>query len=418
MERTRVISEGALTILLNRGDNSTFQNGFRTVSNTSYMSDDSLDSQRTVEIPEYLQSVESIHFLEFNEATSHKIYEDFTRAAMQDPDRAHILISAREHVRSISGNADERHGSGVWVGVLQAIGMTSNFQNRIMDPEFEDMRKMGTAKGWVLEAIETRYVFLQQLDNIIETPALGVARKTSYLDLQGNFQPGRPPIPERQSSKKLPAMGIFKYPTKVSSSTTVDQPKVSLEDHKILYKGGALCRLQKIQMENGQLNFAKILSPSPGDFDGFVGGLYFNKQSQVAHRYAKWAEKVVDGKVVPVGIMRVAVPNDLLTSIAEIYGTDWQEFVYANRTAQVPFDHNHHLHYLDGFSWLVGPICSQSNEVVQELASQGDIKAMKLERGEMASQIWTGKKSMCLLLDQRCQGKVKIEGLGIGRTDK
>jgi hypothetical protein len=40
--------------------------------------------------------------------------------------------------------------------------------------------------------------------------------------------------------------------------------------------------------------------------------------ARVAWEYTEWAKKIVDGNVVPRGIVTIAIPDHLLTSIAPV----------------------------------------------------------------------------------------------------
>lgn len=42
----------------------------------------------------------------------------------------------------------------------------------------------------------------------------------------------------------------------------------------------------------------------------------------MAYKYAKWEDRVVDGNVVTVGLLRVCIPQQLLTSMKELFGDD------------------------------------------------------------------------------------------------
>jgi hypothetical protein len=86
-----------------------------------------------------------------------------------DAERADdMLQAAKDHIRSsIAGDAPERDGDDRWVEIMQRIGLTSDYQERIMDPEFRAMREMGTAKSWALNMVDERYSFLLSLESLI-----------------------------------------------------------------------------------------------------------------------------------------------------------------------------------------------------------------------------------------------------------
>ncbi|OBT60154.1 hypothetical protein VE03_10253, partial [Pseudogymnoascus sp. 23342-1-I1] len=65
-----IISDGSLAILKSRGEATDLIDGVRKISNVSYMSRDSVDSQATVEIPDEIDSIKTLEFLELNAETA------------------------------------------------------------------------------------------------------------------------------------------------------------------------------------------------------------------------------------------------------------------------------------------------------------------------------------------------------------
>lgn len=307
-----------------------------------------------------------------------------------------------------------------WRGVMQRIGLTSNHQARVMDPAWTAMRVNATAKETAIWMMEMRYEFLMSLDTIIQNPEKGFERKVSHLDMNGSLQPGRPSIPPRGASKGMgqPSVGTFGA-AGPSTATTTQDPPLEVPGCQFFYKGGALARLDRLNDRNNALRFETLLSTPPGDFDDPRGmaGLYLTKQEKVAYEDARWAQHVVDGNVVPVGILRVAIPNELLSSICEVVGDNWRDYVWACRHWLFTPGH---LRYLANFQWLTGPVCYQSNEAVSEMLDKSELALWKLERGESASQHITLSPEMIDLLNEHCVGKTWITNLAAtgGRRGK
>lgn len=409
----RILSDQALEILRLRGDNAQLKDGARAVSNTSYFTSDSLDSQATVIIPEVLDSVETLRFLEFNATTAETIWSDYEQRRQEFPHRADILNSARRHLEKSSENPLWEHDD--WNGAMQRLGLSSNFQSRIMDPEFADMRLSGSLKYWIVQMLEDRYHFLLTLDDVIkEPPTKTLGKKTSSLGLDNKiFTKAGPAVPPRSSSK-APALGAFD-PPKPDIATATDEPPNSLPDHLMLWKGGAMTRLESLIREDKTLNFQALASTPPGDFSSISRGLYLTKHEQVAYRYAEWAHKLVDGDAVPVGLLRVAIPREYLVSSHELVGEEWREFVWANRNLEsspAQFD------YLAEFQWLVGPICRNSNDQVKRMKDASEIAVWKLagaggHGSETASQHYTSGVTSFRLLNSACVGKVWITSVAL-----
>ena len=399
----KVLSSASIELLRARGEAQLSQ-GYRAVSNTSYTTASSLDSGATVFIPDELDSLETLCFLELNETTSATVWQQFLTRRAEFPDRADILNSAKRHVASIQGDAVTADDD--WVGMMRRIGMSGSFQARVMGGD-QDMRLSGSLKEWITEMMNIRYDFLKALDHIIQAPPMSIlARKSSKPTLDGSFSiQAAPAIPTRVSSQigKTPPAGSFKAPNPGITTLTENPPR-QLDGHVILFKGAAAPRLDKLFKANGELDFRAIVSIPPGDFSKGFSGLYITKDYQVAWRYAKWAQTIVDGNVVPVEILHVAVPKELTTSSKELFGEEWRRFVWGCRREgeEVPND----LIYLEEFHWLIGGICHSSNAQVQRMATSAELRIWKLANNQTTSQYYAGNNAIIRLMNEHCVGKV------------
>ena len=386
------------------------------MSNTSYTTAASLDSEATVLIPDELDSLETLQFLELNETTASMVWQQFLDRQMEFPHRASVLNSAKRYVASVQGNAITDDDD--WVEIMERIGLSSNFQARIMRDDMKEMRLSGSLKHWIFEMMEIRYEFLKTLDRIVQAPpehTLG--RRSSKPAFSGSFsmQPA-PVIPPRFSSQagKGPEHGSFKAP-KSELATVADDPPTQLDGHVLLFKGAAQPRLNSMFMANGQLNFGAIGSTPPGDFSKSFRGLYFTKNYEVAWKYARWAQQVVDGNVVPVEILHVAVPQHLMASSKELYGDEWRRFVWACRRVdqKIPDD----LVHLEDYQWLIGPIVHSSNEQVERMTSPSELKIWKLTNNQTPNQFYAGNNAIIRLMDQHCVGKVWRTAVHVEKRD-
>ncbi len=64
----------------------------------------------------------------------------------------------------------------------------------------------------------------------------------------------------------------------------------------------------------------------PSDFSRHFRRLYLTKQYQVAHEYAEIAFELVNSQIIPVGILQISIPIELLKLICEIAGDLWQKY--------------------------------------------------------------------------------------------
>lgn len=161
----KVLSAPTLDILRARGEG-TKQGGYRAVSKTSYA--DYLDSEATLLVPDELESLETLEFLEFNHTTAVIVWERFKNLQVQFPESADIVAAAKSHVRGIAGHDTTSENDDEWVDVMREIGLTSKFQARIMASEMRDMRLSGSLIDWIWQMFEMRYEFLLNLDSVIQ----------------------------------------------------------------------------------------------------------------------------------------------------------------------------------------------------------------------------------------------------------
>ena len=368
------------------------------------MSEASFDSQETVEIPEYLESLETFKFLEFNEMTAQALWNLYCEIFEDEPCRCDLLQTARRHIRSRSEDA----GPGDdWVGHMDRVGLTNRYQARIMAPEAREMREVASANEWAIQMVTMRFEFLESLDDIIKTPLRGVERPVRRITPNGDLGKianAGSEIPERGSSKsEVPPMKTFQ----TGPSTAVKSPPPEqVEGCKMFYKGGALARLQKVFQPDGTLHFGKLLSTPPTDFSWISGGLCLTKQAEVAWKHAQWAARIVDGTVVPIGILQVAIPAPLLASSYELFGNDWRRCVWAARYEQraPPKDMAH----LSDFQWIVGPLCIQSQHTISKMRDPSELEMWRLNSGESAHQLYTSNSQMFELIEEHYRGKVWV----------
>ena len=134
----KVLSEESVQILQARGE-ARLISGCRSVSNTSYFSTSSLSSQAAVLIPDELDSIETLQFLELNQETSGLVWKNFLDARSAMSHWASVLTPVKRNVTSIEGNAVTVDDD--WLGIMRRIGTSSNFQTRLVREDMKDMRQ-------------------------------------------------------------------------------------------------------------------------------------------------------------------------------------------------------------------------------------------------------------------------------------
>ena len=302
--------------------------------------------------------------------------------------------------------------------------MTNNFQNAIMQDDLTNMRLTRSAKARVVESIQMKMRFLYDLDVATTDQLTKGPLRPAPVQFSSASGPG-PSSPAEGSSKRGQASAsTAKAPALPTVAATEDI--TNLPNHRILFIGRDYSRLRSTWGENGRLWFGKLTSTPPEDFHYDMGGLYFSNDRQTAWEYCEFAARVLaDGLTVPVGILEVAVPNDLFASRFDLHGDTWKKIVWCSRRdADYPEDLEE-LH--ENFQWLTGRICKQSTPAINEMSVTdiNQLEGFTLKTGDKAYQWWTNKYAMYRLLSERCVDKInlyqvtvasgswKLEGLGL-----
>ena len=412
MSATSLLSVESLEILRARGENPRLVGGYRTVSTSSYMSESSSssDSASVVLLPDRLDSVETVEFLEFENERARKLFDHWTDYESQYPGHADLLDVIKHHVRHFPLPVSEHDtDDAAWILGLDTLGCTEVFRSRLLDPAVKKMRLARTIRECVLEMIDIRYDFLTSIDLTIKTPAKGVKRQSSRFILN-KFVTN--PVKNRSASQSEDLAASSQGGPSVATAS--EPAPIAVEGCQMFYKGGNLERLNRLQLLDGRLDFIQIASTPPGDFSGRTTGLYFTKHPEVAYQYAVWAAALGGSSPIRVGILRVAIPNTLLASMYSLYGDDWRAFVWECRHQRLPPPE---LRITETYQWLIGPITHQSNARVAKMQDMSELEIWKLHGNETAQQIFTSSNSMIELLAEHCVGNVWIEQLeGLGKV--
>ena len=383
-----------------------FRDGWQTIRCVALSESSSSESEGSIEIPTVLESLETLEFLGFTLEAGKTILERFENAfnVIEDP---YLLAFIKAHVRSIP---DVGCPEDDWQAAILAMGITQTLSNKILDPEFRNLRLTQNARYWVLDTIEAKYLFLTSLN----TNVLGSkASAQGPVSLQARLEQSKKSQAQKHKAKQEP------QPQLETSAAT----QANLDTELVLLKGGDYARLQKaIRLETDLTDVNRIQnvgSTPPGDFAGLVMGLYFTKQRQLAYQYASYARKRLEtesktpiaGAVenpIAVGILQVIIPRELTAGSVDIYGKIWQEFVWNHRLQRATPDH---LRWIDDAPIIIGPIVTCSPNKFQKLVRDGmkyeALEPLKLAGGESATQYFL--KDADLMRNFNEQGRFQVE---------
>ncbi|KAL8727017.1 MAG: hypothetical protein Q9166_006315 [cf. Caloplaca sp. 2 TL-2023] len=372
--RSSVLSSEASTRLTELGEDVTASDGWLHLRAKSLSS--SSESDAFVNIPQDLESRETLSFLGFTEYASSIIYDRF----LNSPDLydAELIDFAKAHIRSTDDAATPEDN---WVEAMLRMGIKTSLCEAIMDPTFADLRVTQTASFWVLDVITTKYMFLQDITSMVLAPQ----KATGNVSLESRFSANAPPAGPSSPSKM----------SKLLPWKKAGKP-ILLESEILLVKGGNLPRLTKaIRLDTDPAGVTinrlqNAISGIPGDFSGTEPGLYFSTQREVALHYVGFLSRILgDAGMTPigVGILHMIAPKDLLADFNQVFGTTWQEFVMVCRLQQpIP----QHLQFLTESPVLIGPILSCNDRTVARLVGPtfnfAILQQLRTPSGAMFSQ--------------------------------
>lgn len=125
--------------------------------------------------------------------------------------------------------------------------------------------------------------------------------------------------------------------------------------------------------------------------------------------------QAVDRKVVPIGILQVAIPIRLLPSAYELIESDWRAYVWASRYQEQAPTKN--MDFINEYQWIVGPLCKQGQNQTKKMKDASELVMWRLDSGQAAHQVYTAIPQMLGLLAEHCAGKVWVTSIA-SKNDK
>ena len=400
---TQVLNKATYQVLSESGEYVAIRDGWQTIRCVALSESSSSDSEGSIEVPIVIESLETLEFLGFTPEAGKRILARFEDASdlMED---AYLLDFAKGQIRSVP---DVGCPEDDWNSAILAMGITQTLSDKIMDPEFRDLRLTQNARYWVIDIIEAKFLFLTSLD----TNVLGSrASAQGPVSLQARLERSKKSSGASSQAQKHKAEREPQPQLQTSAA-----PQAISATESILLKGGDCARLQKaIRLDTDLTDVNRIQnarSTPPGDFAGFAMGLYLTKQRQVAYQYASYTRKRLETAgedPIAVGILQVVIPRELTAGSVDIYGETWQEFVWNHRMQRPTPDH---LRWIDDAPMVIGPVVMCSPDKFKKLVHDGmkheALEPLKLAGGETASQYFLKEDDLMRKINE--QGRFKIE---------
>ncbi|KAL9118352.1 MAG: hypothetical protein Q9187_005106 [Circinaria calcarea] len=330
------------------------QGDARVVSASSGSSHDSgYSSDYIVDIPEQLESVQTLRFMGFDEEAAGNIWTRWAELS-KDPDFPdEFQTMADAYIGSIKVDAEDETDN--WHAVLRQLGISKELIDVIMIPEYSDLRMTASAKYWLRDTFAMRFRSLLGMQQASTTRIRALMKeRASRAQRQrkpgGTFSAGRDPIPNVQTGIATPNF---------TPGTTK------------LWRGGDqelinLARDQNTEANNLRTQDAYV---RPTDFQGRAPLLYFTLDRTTGVRYAKWAALKSNGLG---ALLYMEVPNSVLQSMDPytLQDDEWKQIVWHSRRSLAWPDS---LQFLKSRLLLIGDIATGKNQAYHKIAKWQDI---------------------------------------------
>jgi hypothetical protein len=300
-------------------------------------------------VPVTLESAASLEWCGFDDYTAAMIFNDWST----DPD----LLTMEHHIVEYLHEAKYKE-DGDWRVAMTKIGISRQFQDRIMTPGHDFVRSFHPLRYWLEEFIVSNFLSLQTLDKRIK----------------GASQPGQTGQVQMRGGGPKDPRSDFYY----RESATIT-----------LYRVTTTARLQDVFLPNDTHDLSNAYS-QPGrahDFGHIRKGAfyYFTRQEWVIQLYAAYFPKCVNERDVCVlKVMGKEADIAPLGTRTWRMGEDdeWRELVWHSKK-QVAFpESTRDKHRLT--RTFIGPICVECNDNFVTKKSYKDItKANVARKGKL-----------------------------------
>jgi hypothetical protein len=387
--RTSTISEDSAGFLITFGEELTSINGFIRLSRGSYSeSSEESDWGTTTQIPELLESTQALRFIGFKKRVGEQIYSRWSDARRDFPYMpTSIFEFAKATIMGAFVNAMTAEDD--WDAALKEIGMNKVTREGILDPKFEYLRLTRSAKEWAVDTAEMGWRFLVNLDRTVQ--------KNKGKIIKDHLPNG--PATRAGRRSQMSSDVSTSQDSRLVLSLEAEIPR-ELPGFQYLYKGADMERLKQLSSPNDEARFqGRMLSTPPSDFSPNRPLLYLTKSKKCAYGYAEFAKRRSNN--LSVGVLHLAVPNDVLNNSHQIFGEDWRELIWASRgpEAYIPS----HLKEYTTMPLLIGEVCGAGNDQIQGMQDKSEIQPMRLDDGTKPSQHVFQTEEKYLELGARCQ---------------
>ncbi|KAI9736301.1 MAG: hypothetical protein M1834_001187 [Cirrosporium novae-zelandiae] len=300
--------------------------------------------------PQTLESVETIIYMGYTEAKANEIWKAWLEVEASQAGGNEFQWGFLEYVLPIEKRAENDNDAGEgleeddWDGMMKWLGVADELRSKIMDPEFVNVRLTESARFWVHDTMELRFLMLEER---MEKEARG----------------------ERGHSNQ-------EHATTTPPATSSPQPPCPAPPSGFteLWKSKSAYRIHRDS--NQKIPLVCLSSKTPSDFRGHMGThLYLFAQKEVALNHQQYLRKRVPGS--PTIMIRMLIPNRYieihLRPLVMEFGDLWKEVVHTSRRG-INFSGRGKLGYIRKEWLIIGPVSrSRSSRGIGRLGHWGEV---------------------------------------------
>jgi len=195
--------------------------GFTSISRSSYSSSSSgssISDEEAVDIPEVLNSRETLEFCGLSAEISSCIYDSWEQQQQIPGELGYgndVITEAKYFVTKMAEREDAWLPEHDWRRALANMGASRRLCDAILDESFTNLRKTQSASYWVLNTIEIAWEFLEGLDKRI---------RKKQKEVRDLVTPS-PSIQPRPAIRYQPGLlGTYQEPSILRTATVTSVP--------------------------------------------------------------------------------------------------------------------------------------------------------------------------------------------------
>ncbi|KAF2649266.1 hypothetical protein K491DRAFT_683972 [Lophiostoma macrostomum CBS 122681] len=347
-------------------------------SNRSVSSSSSSKVAEYLEIPVTLYSTEALEFIGFDVKTAFSLLENWV-SEPQDLETEYLYMIFR-HLELLADKNDDPPEEAE--KNLRKVGISEKLIHSLMDPNFEDVRKIQSLWAWLREIIYINFLTLKDLEE----------RIVEFLK------------PKELSSQGPNLRGGGKEPQDYSRN---------IVEHTTLFRATSKGRIGNLFQADGSVALETINAefPLPNDFSNDTTAFYWTEMSWVAEKYADYLKRNTEGA--DIVIIRMGCPNHILRGppVWKLEFGDlelWKSLLWHSRLRKPYPDNIAQLH--KGKEVIIGPVSMISDGSLRKMKSWTQVTANNIHRkyGEAGTQtVWIGLEAMAKV-NEHVKGKVDL----------